>query len=99
MHPDCGVETVPELGISIRQYIETITDWTISIHHDTIKFTWVIRPRLEGICPPISINTTMASQDENQVANHIGSVAYYYIVQTLSAGLCYGQLDSTWSTH
>ena len=41
-------------------------------------------------------HTTMASQDENQVANEIGSLAYYYIVYILSAGLCYGKLDSTW---
>ena len=38
----------------------------------------------------------MASQDENQVANDIGSVAYNNIVSSLSAGLCYGELDSTW---
>ena len=37
----------------------------------------------------------MASQDENQVANEIGSVAYDYIVYSLSVGLCYGRLDST----
>ena len=41
-------------------------------------------------------HTTMASQDENQVANEIGSLAYYYIVNSLSVGLCYGVLDSTW---
>ena len=51
---------------------------------------------MEGICPPISINTTMASQDENQVANLIGSNAYYIIVNAFSVGLCYSELDSTW---
>ena len=38
----------------------------------------------------------MVSQNQNQVANLIGSNAYYCIVQSLSFGLCYGELDSTW---
>ena len=32
----------------------------------------------------------MASQDENQLANLIGSLAYNYIVWSISVGLCYG---------
>ena len=40
---------------------------------------------------------TMSSQNENQVTNwQIGSVAYYHLVKSLSFGLCYGGLDSTW---
>ena len=33
------------------------------------------------------------SQDENKVANHIGRLAYHYIVYSLSAGLHYGRLQ------
>ena len=50
---------------------------------------------LDDMCSP---HTTMASQDdsENLVANAIGSMAYSYIVNSLSVGLCYGRLNSTW---
>ena len=56
------------------------------------RFYMVIRKKLKlfASLENTSTKTTMASQDENQLANLIGSLAYNYIVWSISVGLCYG---------